>query len=244
MNYSDYYDESFSKMTSLSLSELSDHVLPFSKGLFQFVKEGKDKFLTDKDWIGLKVLELGSGVGGVSLELAKLGAEVTVADFSQVALELSQKLFQFHGLKVKTHLVDLTLPEPGFTDRYDIILDGHLLHCLTEDHERSNYYQLVGEFLSDEGIFLCETMVHKKKILIPDNFKFEESSHTLYQFLGSWKPVRKIIDSLDLETEIQINRLKIKSFFYYAQMGMVPHQSFMDLPVEILPAAVRMILSR
>lgn len=244
MNYSEYYNESFSKMLTLSASELSDQVLPLSKGLLQFAKEGKEKFLSHKDWMGLRILELGSGVGGVSLELAKLGAQVTLADFSSVALELSEKLFSFHSLQVKTHLVDLTLPEPGFQDQYDLILDGHLLHCLTEDYQRANYYQLVREHLSEDGIFLCETMVHKKKIYIPENFRFDDSSYTLYQFLGSWKPVRKILDSLDLENEIHSNQLKIKSFFYYAQMGVVPHQSFMDLPVEILPAAVRMILAR
>ncbi|MFA5584420.1 MAG: class I SAM-dependent methyltransferase [Bacteriovoracaceae bacterium] len=244
MNYSDYYNESFNKLMTLTTSELSDQVLPLARGQFQFAKEGKEKFLGDRDWIGLKVLELGSGVGGASLELAKIGAEVTVADFSKVALELSQKLFDYHGLKVKTHLVDLTLPEPGFTEKYDLILDGHLLHCLTEIHERASYYQLVREHLTESGIFLCETMVYKKKIFIPDNFKFDEESYTLFQFLGSWKPVRKILDSLDLENEIQSSQLRIRSFFYYAQMGMVPHQSFMDLPIEILPAAVRMILSR
>lgn len=244
MNYSDYYNESFSKFLTLTPLELSNQVLPLARGQVLFAKEGKEKFLAHKDWIGLKVLELGSGVGAASLELAQIGADVTVADFSSIALELSEKLFAHHGLSVKTHLVDLTLPEPGFNDKYDIILDGHLLHCLTEVHERASYYQLVREHLAEDGIFLCETMVHKKKIFIPDNFKFDEESYTLLQFLGSWKPVRKILDSLDLEAEIQTNKLKIKSFYYYAQMGVVPHQSFMDLPVEILPAAVRMILSR
>ena len=244
MNYSDYYNEAFSKFQGLTTSELSDQLLPLTRGQLQFVKEGKDNFLRDKDWQGLRVLELGSGVGALSLELAKLGAEVSIADFSSTALELAQNLFSHHGLTVKSYLTDLTLPEPGFNQQFDIIIDGHLLHCLTEVHERASYYQLVREHLSGQGIFMCETMVHKKKIFIPEHFKFDTETYTLYQFLGSWKPVRKILDSLDLEAEIQSNKLQIKSFYYYAQMGMVPHASFMDLPVDILPAAVRMILAR
>lgn len=244
MIYSDYYNEAFKKYLSLTPSELSSQVLPYVKGQLQFVKESKDKFLSNSNWSDLKVLELGSGIGGTALELSMLGAKVTIADFSEVALELAAKLFSYHGLSFKSHLVDLTLPEPGFDDTFDIIIDGHLLHCLTESHERSNYYQLVREHLKNDGIFVCETMVHKKKIFIPENFKFDEETYTLFQFLGNWTPVRKIIDSLDLEKEIQSNNLKINSFFYYSQMGMVPHQSFLDLPTEILPAAVRMVLAR
>lgn len=244
MNYSDYYNEAFSKYLNLTPSDLSSQVLPFVKGQFQFVTESKDKFLSHKDWQGLKVLELGSGMGGTALELAMLGAQVSLADFSPVALELAEKLYSYHGYTFKKYQVDLTLPEPDFNEVFDIIIDGHLLHCLTEPHERSNYFQIVRDHLAPEGIFVCETMVHKKKIFIPENFKFDEDSYTLLQFLGSWKPVRKIMDSLDLETEIQSNGLRINSFFYYSQMGMVPHQSFMDLPTEILPAAVRMVLAR
>lgn len=244
MNYSDYYNEAFKKYQSLSSTDLADQILPYVRGQLSFVKESKDKFLADKDWQGLRVLELGSGVGGLSLELARLGADVSLADFSAVALDLATKLFAAHGLPLKTYLSDITLPEPGFEGQFDIVVDGHLLHCLTETHERSNYYHLLKEFLKSDGIFICETMVHKKKIFIPENFKFDDDNFTLYQFLGSWKPVRKIIDSLDLENEIHSNNLKIKSFYYYSQMGMVPHQSFMDLPTEILPAAVRMVLAR
>lgn len=243
MSYSDYYNEAFQRFLSLSPSDLSDQVLPLVRGQLQFVKEGKEKFLSSKDWIGLKVLELGSGIGGLSLELSKLGANVTIADFSPTAIELAKTLFKHHAQELKAHVVDLTLPEPGFSEKFDIIVDGHLLHCLTEPHERASYYELVREHLAPEGIFLCETMVHKKKIFIPENFKFDADTYTLWQFLGSWKPVRKIIDSLDLETEVQSSKLRISSFYYYAQMGVVPHESFMDLPVDILPAAVRMILS-
>lgn len=243
MSYSDYYNEAFSRFLTLTPSELSAQLLPQSKGQLQFVQEGKDKFLPTKEWQGLKTLELGSGVGALSLELSKLGAEVTLADFSPRALELAATLFHYHQKDFKSHVVDLTLPEPGFNEKYDIIIDGHLLHCLTEPHQRASYYELVREHLSADGIFLCETMVHKKKIFIPENFRFDAETFTLSQFLGSWQPVRKIMDSLDLEKEIQSSKLKIESFYYYAQMGVVPHESFMDLPTDILPAAVRMILS-
>lgn len=243
MTLSDYYNETYKGLATLSVSKLSDQVLPLTKGQVQFVQETKNKFLAHKDWSELRILELGSGVGGVSLELAKLGAEVTICDFSDIAIDLAEKLFSFHNLKVNAFVSDLTLPEPGFAGKFDIIIDGHLLHCLTEDPQRASYYQLIKEYLSEEGMFTCETMVHKKRIFIPEHFKFDEDTYTLWQFLGSWQPVRKIIDSLDLESEIQRHQLSIKSFFYYSQMGIVPHQSFMDLPVEILPAAVRMVLS-
>ena len=243
MTLSEYYNESYKSLIHLPADKLSAQVLPLSKGQLQFVQEAKNKFLSHRDWSDLRILELGSGVGGVSLELAKLGAKVTICDFSSLAIDLAQKLFSFHGLEVDAFISDLTLPEPGFSGKFDIIIDGHLLHCLTEDYQRASFFKLIKEYLSEEGIFTCETMVHKKKIFIPENFKFDEDTYTLWQFLGSWQPVRKISDSLDLENEIKQHQLSIRSFFYYSQMGMVPHQSFLDLPVEILPAAVRMVLS-
>jgi hypothetical protein len=58
---------------------------------------------------------------------------------------------------------------------------------------------------------------------------------------GKWTPVRRILDSLEIEKELNEASFQIISFFYYAQFGFVPHKSFMEIPSEILPAAVRMV---
>lgn len=241
MNLQEYYEDSYRMQRGLSARDFKDEVLRASKDLCAYVEESKARFLTDRDWQGLRVLELGSGRGGVGLMLGRLGARVTIVDFSPSALAQAEALFSDEGLEVKTILADVTLPDVKLEGQYDIIVDSHLLHCLTGDPDRASYYKLVQDHLAPKGIFVAETMVHRKKLYVPDGFMFDEKN-VLWQMFGKWTPVRRILDSLDLEQEIIAAGLHITYFYYYGQFSFVPHRSFMDIPAEILPAAVRMVL--
>jgi 2-polyprenyl-3-methyl-5-hydroxy-6-metoxy-1,4-benzoquinol methylase len=236
-----YYEDSFNSERSRSAGDLLSEVVSTSKGLFLYVQECKTKFLSSKDWNGLKVLELGAGRGGVGLQLARLGADVTLVDFSPSAIEQAEKVFSAEGLTVKTLVADVCYPDVPLTETYDIIVDSHLLHCLTGDPERTSYYGLVREHLAPQGIFVVETMVHRKKLFVPDGFMFDPN-FILWQMFGKWTPVRKIMDSLDLEAELKSAGFYIVYFMYYAQYSFVPHKSFMEIPNEVLPAAVRLVV--
>ena len=243
MSLQPYYEESYQSEKSRSPEELLSEVTTYSKGLYNFAIESKNRFLSEVDWNDLTVLETGAGRGGVALLLAKLGAQVTVVDFSPSALEQAEKVFSLAGLEVKTIVGDVTHPDLSLPQKYDLIVDSHLLHCLTADPDRTSYYQLVRDHLTDRGIFVAETMVHRKKLFIPEGFMIDESN-TLWQMFGKWTPIRRILDSLDLEQELNNAQFNIAYFYYYGQYGFVPHRSFMDLPAEILPAAVRMVLKK
>jgi SAM-dependent methyltransferase len=238
-----YYEQSYQAQRMRDPEEILSGVLSGARGIFNFVLESKEKFLKDKDWRELKVVELGAGRGGVGLLLARLGAQVTLVDFSPTALEDAQELFRREGLKVSVKVADVGLPEVGLDESFDVMVDSHLLHCLALDPERASYFKLILDHLSPEGIFVCETMVHRKKIHIPEGFLLDEKK-VLWQNLGHWTPVRRILDSLDLEEEIRASGLNISYFIYYANFGFVPHSSFMDLPADILPAGVRMVLTK
>ncbi len=240
-NMQEYYEESYYNERGRGARELLSEVTTYSKGLYDFVIEAKTKFLADVDWSSLSVLEMGAGRGGLGLLLARLGAKVTLVDFSPSALAQAEQIFASEGLEVITVTGDVTLPDVDLPQKYDLIVDSHLLHCLTENPDRSSYYRLVSDHLTSRGIFVAETMVHRKKLFIPDGFMFDERN-VLWQMFGKWTPVRRILDSLDLEKELQDAHFNIVYFYYYGQFGFVPHRSFMDLPAEILPAAVRMIV--
>lgn len=241
MTLQGYYEDSFREEKGRSPQDLLQEELTASKALTNFVTEQKNRFLPDVDWNGLSVLELGSGRGGTGLHLARLGAKVALVDFSATALLQAEKLFALEGLPVSTVTADVTHPDISFPEKFDLIIDSHLLHCLTEDPDRSSFYGLVSDHLKPNGIFVSETMVHRKKLFIPDGFMFDERN-VLWQMFGKWTPVRRILDSLDLEAEIANTNLKIISFFYYAQYSFVPHRRFMEIPGEVLPASVRMVL--
>lgn len=241
MSLQEYYEESYHREQCRDIRELADEAMTFSKGLFNFVVESKNRFLPDRDWSDLSVLETGGGRGGVGLLLSKLGARVMLVDFSTTAIEQAKKVFSLEGEDLSSIVGDVTLPDLELPQKYDLIVDSHLLHCLTEDPDRSSYYRLVSDHLTENGIFIAETMVHRKKLYIPDSFMFDER-HTLWQMFGKWVPIRKILDSLDLEKELQEARFNIIYFYYYGQYGFVPHRNFLDLPSEILPAAVRLVV--
>lgn len=223
--------------------DLLNDAVTTSKALSKYVQESKDRFLQGADWKGLKVLELGSGLGGLGLDLARLGAEVTLVDFSPSALAQAESLYALDGKEVRTLVADVTHPDISLNETYDIIVDSHLLHCLVEDPDRASYYKLVFDHLKPHGIFVSETMVHRKKLFLPPGFKLDENN-VLWQMFGKWTPVRRILDSLDLEQELNTAGFNITYFYYYGQFGFVPHTSFMEIPSEILPAAVRMVLQR
>lgn len=241
MGLQSYYEDSYLSEKSRSAVDLIHEATTYTKGLFNFVTESKDRFLPNLDWNSLKVLEAGSGRGGLGVHLAKLGAQVTLVDFSPSALEQAKSIYATEGLTVKTVLGDVAHPDVGFSDKFDIIVDSHLLHCITEDPDRSSYYRLISDYLAPNGIFVCESMVHRKKLFIPDGFMFDERN-VLWQMFGKWTPVRRILDSLDLEKELNEANFNIVYFYYYAQFGFVPHKNFMDIPAEILPASVRFVL--
>ncbi len=243
MSLQEYYEESYRNERGRENADLLREATTYSKGLYQFVVESKDRFLLNLDWNALTVLETGAGRGGVSLLLARLGAKVTLLDFSASALEQAQELFRAEGLEVNVVVGDVTHPDVNLPQKFDIIVDSHLLHCLTADPDRTSYYRLVKDHLTARGIFIAETMVHRKKLFIPDGFMFDEK-HTLWQMFGKWTPVRRILDSLDLEQELKEAQFNIIYFYYYGQYGFVPHRSFMDLPADILPAAVRMVTQK
>lgn len=241
MNLQEYYEESYRNERGRSTKDMLHELTTYSQGLYQFVIESKDRFLPNLDWSSLRILETGAGRGGVGLLLAKLGAKITLVDFSPTALEQARRIYAQEGFDVDIIEGDVTHPDVNFKDKFHIIVDSHLLHCLTEDPDRASYYRFVSDYLSPDGIFVAETMVHKKNLMIPDGFMFDERN-VLWQMLGKWTPVRRILDSLDLEAEIKNAQLSIIYFYYYGQYGFVPHRSFMDIPTEILPAAVRMVL--
>src|SRR5690606_14007789 len=122
MSLQTYYEDSYHSERNRSASELLPEVTTLSKGLYHFVIESKDRFLPNLDWNGLKVLELGSGRGGLGLHLARLGAHVTLVDFSPTALEQAEKIFGLENLEVTTVVGDVTHPDIDLPIKFDLIV--------------------------------------------------------------------------------------------------------------------------
>lgn len=76
---------------------------------------------------GLKVLEIGCGLGTDGAQFAKAGADYTGVDLTEAAIELARKRFELFGLQGKFQVVDaeqLTFPDESF----DVVFSHGVLH--------------------------------------------------------------------------------------------------------------------
>jgi SAM-dependent methyltransferase len=237
---SERYEQSYKSLSrSLPIHEIKADALKVSKGYVQWIMEMKNKFLSEREWSELKVLELGGGTGGVGIHLMELGADVTLVDISTTALEIARELTQN---KIKTIQADLSLPVQHFPEKYDLIIDSHLFHCITGDAERASYLATVKEYLNSEGILVGESMCFKKKLYLPPGYELGDD-RILRQKLNEWIDLRKVADSLELEDEFKAVPFEILFFYYYHHYVFVPSQDFIAVPPDFLPASVRYVLS-
>lgn len=71
---------------------------------------------------GLKTVEVGAGLGIYSFIFARLGAEVTLLDYSYEALNLARKRFEDNGLLAKFIFEDALKSNPSLNGQYDVAM--------------------------------------------------------------------------------------------------------------------------
>ncbi|WP_010587128.1 class I SAM-dependent methyltransferase [Schlesneria paludicola] len=104
-----------------------------------------------------RVLELGCGAGNISLCLEKQGYEVTGIDISPTAIAwATNKCLDAGG--TTRFFVDNVLDMHFAEDEYfDIVLDGHCLHCIIGD-DRRDFFSESWRVLKPGGRLLIDTM--------------------------------------------------------------------------------------
>jgi SAM-dependent methyltransferase len=93
-------------------------------------------------------------------------------DVSQTALEMAQQNAAQRGLNVQFDAADIcSMPEQP--DRYDLVIDGHCLHCLVYDEHRREALTAIGRLLKPEGLFLIETMISHPALIVKGNYRID-----------------------------------------------------------------------
>ncbi|TVX93121.1 class I SAM-dependent methyltransferase [Paenibacillus agilis] len=83
---------------------------------------------------GRSMFEAGSGTGKISLRLCQLGADVTLADYSQIALDNSRAAFDQHLCKADFLLTDIR-SIPTENNRYDVVWNAGVLEHFTYEEK-------------------------------------------------------------------------------------------------------------
>lgn len=243
MQLTSYYDEAYRRLRQVPMDILGPRAEREGKRMFDLVEEARVRFLGGTAWPSLKILDCGGAPGGVAMQLARMGAQVTLVDFASEAIALADALARHQGLSLRTVQADVAQPDAQLAETYHLIIDHHLLHCLPSTPERFSFHRFMQDHLRAGGVVVGETMAHRKKLFMPPGWRLDDEK-VLWQQLADWVPVRRIADSLELEDEFNRAGWKIVFFYYYGNYGVAPAEDFWDIPADILPAAVRYVLTR
>lgn len=209
-----------------------------SESLLNFLKS----FFSERGGLdslhGQDVLETGCGLGGLSLELSKIGAKTMGLDLSSLAVQGARDFARFKGLSSEFECLDIT-KSPKLQQKFDYIIDSHLLHCLTSQKDRESYFEFVKNHLKPDGVFLVETATYESEIREPLGYDFDQD-YNLHQEIGnSFYPVRRLAPTEELEKEIPKNGLKIHTFYYHYELSFNVFPEHKSYPVFRLPKTVR-----
>jgi SAM-dependent methyltransferase len=108
---------------------------------------------------GRNALELGCGTGPLSCQLAAAGFDVLGIDISPTAIALAREMAARRKLSITFEVADVCR-HPLAEGAFDLIVDGHLLHCIVFEQERQRLLENVRRALKpDDGEFWVETML-------------------------------------------------------------------------------------
>lgn len=108
---------------------------------------------------GMKVLEVGCGVGTESVFMAVRGMNVTGIDLSDAAVLLAKQLADFYGVDAEFKQGDAT--NLAFEDQsFDVVCDQGVFHHL-RDEERENYAREIARVLKPKGQFVLRSFSDK-----------------------------------------------------------------------------------
>lgn len=103
-------------------------------------------------------LDLGCGSGTTAFILAEHGFKTFGIDISETAIAMANDLALKQNLKINFVVGDV-LNLAFLNQKFDLIYDSHLLHCIVLEEDRSKLYNEINDVLKPEGLFILDTMV-------------------------------------------------------------------------------------
>lgn len=109
-----------------------------------------------------KVLELGCGAGDVALLFAEKGYQVYGIDIAPSAIEWAREKNLKTNIKAEFEIGDVTKLGRWEDGYFDIVIDGHCLHCIIGD-DRALMLKETYRVLKSGGLFYISTMCGEVK---------------------------------------------------------------------------------
>jgi SAM-dependent methyltransferase len=171
---------------------------------------------------GGRALEIGCGTGPIACFLASRGWSVRGIDVSATAIAMARQHAEERGLAVGFEVGDIC-HLPAQPDSYDLIVDGHCLHCLVRDEDRHKALGAVHRLLKPDGLFLVETMVFHPGMGVGERYRLDDRGMLwlrveeptgpadAVRWGGEWFiPHRRILPAEAVEAELEAAGLRMQ----------------------------------
>ena len=179
---------------------------------------------------GGRVVELGCGSGPILRRVCKRGFSGVGIDVSKTAIAMAKE--QSKGLDIKFRRGDVCNLNVKGLGKFDIVIDGLCLHCITDAEDRKAYLDTVFKILKAGGLFILLTMcgpmnrkrfsqaykghkIIKKVIYVPftdksygGSVEFAGKSYLPTRYIGHWKEILR---------EVRQGGFKLKLIRYKAK---------------------------
>ena len=117
-----------------------------------------------------RVLELGCGEGHLCRLLSRQGFQVMGVDISDIAIAWAQQKNKQYRTHVDYLSADLTDAALNLNRKFDLIVDGNCLHCITGDSRRVFLANAI-KHLNDHGTLFISSLCSK-----------DETNHLIEQY--------------------------------------------------------------
>lgn len=201
-----------------------------------------------------KFLEIGCGQRSLFEDISLKGKDVSIdaVDISETAIEIAKALSKKE--QISYFLQDACNME--FNSKFDLIVDAHCLHCLTDDVDRALYLNNVALALKKDGLFALECMISHEDLNFDSNY-FYDSDNVLFKLIDdenfqalssfegqTYMPIRKIPSAFSIENELLGAGLKIIYFMAFSNLKMPVDPYVSEENLDLNPEVLRVICSR
>lgn len=183
----------------------------------------------------LKVAEIGCGTGTFSLTLNLLGAETTLVDADDDALNMARKAFALYNRNATFIKADVLEPVPAsLAKNFDIVVSGGLAeHFVGSDREKCLYFH---RELLCEGGFVYIGVPNKLSV-------FYQIVKTFRQITGTWKikceipftywELRRYAKNMGFEKSMVVGNYTLRKDMIDYTLGLI------SAILDVLPSKIR-----
>ncbi|MBI3829396.1 MAG: class I SAM-dependent methyltransferase [Planctomycetes bacterium] len=140
-------------------------------------------------------LEIGCGTGPITCLLAERGYDALGVDISATAVRMAAKNAAARKLKAEFKVQDVLKMEGEAL--FDLIVDGHCLHCIVFNEERASLYAALLRLLKPGGALVMETMARHPDVRFDKAFLLDEKGVLWLHFpKGNPEDLKRIGDNL------------------------------------------------